>query len=255
MRAHQHPADVTKQRATGVALAVSLALHAALLFAAGLALFAHEVPRQLIMLSLLRGGGGGSGSSVAAGGGPPVAPAPAPRVRHASIPPVAPKRQRVAAPAHRATDHARPAPRPVEPAAPAAAASGAPTSSGTGTEQAGGSGSGQGGGIGSGRGQGHGPGNGLGSGGDLRAHCVICPKPDYPRVARARGWQGTVSVEVALSADGTVREAAIDASSGYDALDAAALAVARRSRFQLANLADSRTARGRIAYGFRLTAP
>lgn len=254
MRVHHHPADVTRQRATGVALAVSLALHAALLFATGLALFAHEVPRELIMLSLLRGGGGGSGSS-AADSGSPVAPAPAPRVEHASIPPVAPKPQRVAPKAHRAPDRPQPAPRAAEPAAPAAPPNAAPSSSGAGTEQASGSGSGQGGGVGSGRGQGNGPGTGPGSGGDLRAHCVICPKPDYPRVARARGWQGTVSVEVALSPDGSVREAAIDASSGYDALDDAALAVARRSRFQLANLVDAGSARGRIAYGFRLTAP
>jgi protein TonB len=87
----------------------------------------------------------------------------------------------------------------------------------------------------------------------VRALCLSCPEPQYPRLARVRGWQGTVDVEIAIGADGKVADASVARSSGYAALDDAALDVARRSRFKLAGI--ERDVRGRIAYGFRLTAP
>ena len=82
---------------------------------------------------------------------------------------------------------------------------------------------------------------------------MSCPEPQYPRLARARGWQGTVDVEIAISADGRVADANVARSSGYAALDDAALEVARRSRFKLAG--SEHDARVHMAYGFRLTAP
>ena len=57
------------------------------------------------------------------------------------------------------------------------------------------------------------------------------PAPRYPRLARERGWQGRVIIEVAVIADGTVDRAEIDQSSGYRLLDQAALRVVRRWRF------------------------
>ena len=76
------------------------------------------------------------------------------------------------------------------------------------------------------------PGNGVGaaSGTDLRP-LPGNPAPRYPRLARERGWQGRVVLEVAVIGDGTVNHAEIDQSSGYRVLDQAALQVVRRWRF------------------------
>ena len=58
------------------------------------------------------------------------------------------------------------------------------------------------------------------------------PAPIYPAVARRREQQGTVTVKVLVGADGSVERAEIADSSGFDALDAAALETVRsRWRF------------------------
>ncbi len=103
---------------------------------------------------------------------------------------------------------------------------------------------------------GSGPGGpGAGNGGDQRAYCVYCPEPHYPLIARARGWQGRVDVGLFVLADGSVHDASLRRSSGYTALDEAALAVARQSRFR-PRLASGLPAplHGRIEYRFELTA-
>lgn len=76
------------------------------------------------------------------------------------------------------------------------------------------------------------PGGGIGAdaGADLRP-LPGNPAPRYPRLARERGWQGRVVLEVAVIGDGTVNNAKIDQSSGYRVLDQAALQVVRRWRF------------------------
>jgi protein TonB len=51
---------------------------------------------------------------------------------------------------------------------------------------------------------------------------VYQPKPDYPLVARRRGWEGTVTLDIELRADGSVGEIAVAQSSGYPLLDEAA---------------------------------
>ncbi len=50
------------------------------------------------------------------------------------------------------------------------------------------------------------------------------PPPVYPRVARRRGHQGTVSLEVLVDRNGSVKDLRVLQSSGYAALDDAALA-------------------------------
>jgi protein TonB len=50
------------------------------------------------------------------------------------------------------------------------------------------------------------------------------PIPDYPMIARKRGYQGTVVLEVLVSREGRVKELSLSASSGYSVLDQAALA-------------------------------
>jgi protein TonB len=49
------------------------------------------------------------------------------------------------------------------------------------------------------------------------------PPPIYPRVARRRNYQGTVLLDVRVSAKGTVAEAKVAQSSGYSVLDRSAL--------------------------------
>lgn len=75
----------------------------------------------------------------------------------------------------------------------------------------GGIGSGEGGGIGSGSGGGLGPGSGGGTGGGaFRAgtggvgypSCIYCPSPAYSEDARKAKWQGTVVLQVIITADG-----------------------------------------------------
>jgi protein TonB len=54
--------------------------------------------------------------------------------------------------------------------------------------------------------------------------------PEYPRIARRRGWQGTVLLRVKVAENGRVREAWVERSSGFRILDDAALAAARKWR-------------------------
>jgi TonB family protein len=103
---------------------------------------------------------------------------------------------------------------------------------------------------GSGPGSGHGGGSGDGTGLGPRVSCVYCPQPHYPLIARARGWQGTVEVLLSVLADGAVNAATLWRSSGYSALDQAAITAARQSRFT--PLRESAPLRGRIEYRFEL---
>jgi TonB family protein len=59
----------------------------------------------------------------------------------------------------------------------------------------------------------------------------VNPKPAYPDVARSRGWQGRVLLEVSVGADGTVDKVALMESSGYRVLDKAARKIVYRWKF------------------------
>lgn len=56
-------------------------------------------------------------------------------------------------------------------------------------------------------------------------------RPAYPPLARRRGWEGEVWLEIAVSANGESDEPVLLRSSGYQLLDQSALAVARQWRF------------------------
>lgn len=58
------------------------------------------------------------------------------------------------------------------------------------------------------------------------------PKPEYPALARRRGWQGATLVAVEVSADGSVVAVEVATSSGYGVLDRAALRAVRGWRFR-----------------------
>lgn len=57
------------------------------------------------------------------------------------------------------------------------------------------------------------------------------PAPVYPRVARQRGWEGTVKLTALIEKDGTVSQAGIAESSGYGMLDKAALGTVKTWKF------------------------
>ncbi|NPV05278.1 MAG: energy transducer TonB [Syntrophaceae bacterium] len=58
------------------------------------------------------------------------------------------------------------------------------------------------------------------------------PRPDYPRAARLKGWEGLVLVDAEVGADGTVEDVRLKASSGHAVLDRSALAAVRDWKFE-----------------------
>lgn len=58
------------------------------------------------------------------------------------------------------------------------------------------------------------------------------PPPDYPRIARHRGYQGTVILEVLVDATGRVRQVKTAETSGHAVLDRAAEAAVATWRFE-----------------------
>lgn len=255
---------MNSMRARLGSLALSLALHAGVIALVSGVIYTVAERREAIPISLLPGGGG-EGS---AGGGPTAAAAEEAAAVIAA-PPVKPPAAVVAAPAPAAAPPRPPAEtrrrpqaqeqRPAadrqgEPpaAAPAASAVGAGAGSGTGAGT--GIGAGSGGGRGGGSGGGDGRGRGQGRAVDMRLYCVSCPEPVYPRLARARGWQGAADIELVVLADGRVETAALGRSSGFEVLDRAALEVARRSRFAPPPDSLEPPVRGRLAYRFELRA-
>jgi protein TonB len=58
------------------------------------------------------------------------------------------------------------------------------------------------------------------------------PPPQYPRLARRRGYEGQVILEVLVGRSGRVEKLKVFQSSGYETLDQAALASVRTWRFQ-----------------------
>lgn len=61
---------------------------------------------------------------------------------------------------------------------------------------------------------------------------AVNPKPEYPRVAKLRGWQGDVLFQVEVLASGRVGRVSLVASSGYRSLDRAARKALRRWVFK-----------------------
>ncbi|MHB8811592.1 MAG: energy transducer TonB [Desulfobulbaceae bacterium] len=59
--------------------------------------------------------------------------------------------------------------------------------------------------------------------------------PEYPVLARKRGWQGRVLLAVAVGSDGSVQEVRVHSGSGHELLDEAALRAVRAWRFQPGN--------------------
>lgn len=219
---------------TLVSAIVSAVLHAFALALALVVFVRPEAPPVLVRITLLSGGG-------AAGSAGPGSPAPAmeaqQQTKAAPPAPPAPVPADVAPPPAKAVRQRPPRPRVIrnsqrhtttlEAAVTAAARdSNAAVRELTAVGIAAAGNSAAAVGIGTGTGAG----SGVGAG-DTRAHCVYCPEPRYPMVARQRGWEGTVRVNLAVGSDGQVQTAQLRQSSGHRALDDAAIVVARQSRF------------------------
>lgn len=88
---------------------------------------------------------------------------------------------------------------------------------------------------------------------NLTAIMTYGPPPPYPAASKHKKETGTVVVRVVISEQGTVMEASIRQSSGFSALDQAALNAVRRYRFS-PTIRDGRavTAAGSIAMPFTL---
>jgi protein TonB len=66
------------------------------------------------------------------------------------------------------------------------------------------------------------------------------PPPEYPAVARRRGYEGTVVVEVLVSKEGGVQDFRLFQSSGYAVLDRAATAAIKNWLFEPARAGDEK---------------
>lgn len=70
---------------------------------------------------------------------------------------------------------------------------------------------------------------------DIPAHAnagyLNNPKPDYPRMARQRHWEGRVVLRVFVTADGRCGDLSVYRSSGHEILDEAAADAVRQWRF------------------------
>ena len=109
----------------------------------------------------------------------------------------------------------------------------------SGTSGAEGLGSGLGSGRGIGTGSGAGAGNATSSLVAAQAGYLDNPIPEYPERARRQGWQGTVLLNVLVSAEGKPQKIEITDSSGFEILDHAARAAVMRWRFHPARYGDT----------------
>jgi protein TonB len=66
------------------------------------------------------------------------------------------------------------------------------------------------------------------------------PSPEYPAIARRRGYEGTVLVEVLVNRDGRVEDLRLSQSSGYPVLDQAAMNSMRGWLFEPATINDKK---------------
>jgi len=77
--------------------------------------------------------------------------------------------------------------------------------------------------------------------------------PRYPLIARRKGWEGTVVIDIRVSGGGQVQEARVDKSSGYTVLDDAALGAVRNWRIALHGRSAAASFKFRVPVIFKLT--
>ncbi|MDB5971962.1 MAG: Gram-negative bacterial tonB protein [Hydrocarboniphaga sp.] len=81
-----------------------------------------------------------------------------------------------------------------------------------------------------------------------------CKEPDYPAVSERLGEAGTVTLQLLVGLDGKVTDSKIQASSGFERLDKAAVAGLSRCKFEPGTVDGVPTpAWAQIKYTFRTT--
>ena len=223
-----------RTRPHAASFAVSLMAHAAALAIVVYFAPAIERPHSEVLAYLVEERDGSSGSSPGAGPSTPLHSELGPMIPHKrphrSARITHPDRDHEAKPPDTAIANLKPtdpAPIPHDPApdphdsAPNLGTSNGASSSAPPT--------GIGGDTGSGSGSGSTDGNGDGDGTSIaHADYGSNPPPIYPTIARRRAQQGTVTLHVLVGIDGIVQRAEVAESSGFDALDDAALETVRR---------------------------
>lgn len=66
---------------------------------------------------------------------------------------------------------------------------------------------------------------------NFRANYAQNPKPEYPAIARSRGWTGKVLLKVRVSTEGLAESVTLEKSSGHDILDENAIEAVKQWRF------------------------
>lgn len=74
---------------------------------------------------------------------------------------------------------------------------------------------------------------------NFRANYAHNPKPDYPAIARSRGWQGKVLLRVKVSAEGLSDGVTVEQSSGHELLDESAVEAVKKWQFIPAKRGDT----------------
>ncbi|MCI6085736.1 MAG: TonB family protein [Selenomonas sp.] len=257
---------------------VSLAVHAAIfcvLAATGFFLLVREQPPQaaddVVDITMLAGGGNAGGAPPSTSGAPSAPPtaAAAPVIAlpaETALPEIAetytkdPERQQEYRQEHHAETPAAPAaPSPasgLQESAGAGAGSGS-AGSGTGMGDGPGTGSGTGDGASTGEGAGSGAGTGEGAGSasaeppapvDAGAYCTYRAVPSYPASMVRAGAEGSVTILITVSPESSITDVSVVSSSGYPALDAAAVAAGWSCRFSM----NGHPGRYRTTYRFEL---
>ena len=235
--------EISERRIWMLAIAASLALHGLLLLCAP-AVTARPPESPIMKVSLVAA----SPRAVVKSAVP--APAQAPAAKRQPAPAVV----RRAAPATAKKSAVRPVQQPKaesktastflspKSAQPGEAASAQADGSGPGGGESAGGGSGSGSGS---------AGGGLagGTGETVDVGTLVVTKkvlPDYPSFSRKRREEGTVKIIITIE-NGGVTKAEVEASSGYERLDASALRAVRQWRFD-----SPGTVRARVPFAFRL---
>ncbi len=74
---------------------------------------------------------------------------------------------------------------------------------------------------------------------NFKANYLSNPKPEYPAIAKSRGWQGKVMLRVQVSAEGTALHVSVETSSGHEMLDESATEAVNKWKFIPAKRGDT----------------
>lgn len=66
---------------------------------------------------------------------------------------------------------------------------------------------------------------------NFKANYLTNPKPEYPSIAKSRGWTGKVMLRVQVSPEGIANSVEVETSSGHEMLDEAAIDAVKKWKF------------------------